>query len=155
MGCLRKRVGQSGSLPKSSRFLQYDIWKKNTGQFVGPGTYNEDKSYKRLVQERCTSIYRDRHIGSSDNHWVVSGHLTKFEPGFVARRSTKTFSSKGINVYNAVDPGRAFKNSDVRSIANSTSSYITGEQAKIERMKSFSGKGESLQSQITPFLTIE
>jgi hypothetical protein len=47
-------------------------------------------------------------MGSNESHWIASGHLIKYEPGFVTRSSSKTFSEKGLNYYNSVPLTRAF-----------------------------------------------
>jgi len=38
-----KTVSQSGTIPKDTRFTQYDTWRRRTGVLVGPGAYKEDE----------------------------------------------------------------------------------------------------------------
>jgi hypothetical protein len=148
-------VGHSGSLPKTNRFAQYELWKRRTGQFVGPGTYNESESYKRLNQERCASVFRLSTMGTAENNWVLSGHLIKYEPGFVARKSKREFLTKAINANHSSSPARAFRHSHMNSLSSATNTYLASEPAKVETIKSFTGVGDSIQSMITPFLTVD
>jgi len=83
-------------------------------------------------------------MGNSENNWIHSGHLIKYEPGFVARKSVRIFSRKGINNYNSVSPARAFRHTNMNSLTSATNNYLVEEQAKIEKLKSFTGVGESI-----------
>ena len=53
-------------------------------------------------------MMKQANMGSNESHWIASGHLIKYEPGFVTRSSSKTFSEKGLNYYNSVPLTRAF-----------------------------------------------
>ena len=44
------------SLPQNKRFGQYDQWRVTTGRFLGPGTYDESESFKKLTKQPCTSV---------------------------------------------------------------------------------------------------
>ncbi len=41
----------------SARFSQYNVWAKTTGQFIGPGTYNEIKPFLKLKATPCSALY--------------------------------------------------------------------------------------------------
>jgi hypothetical protein len=87
---------------------------------------------------------KDQQMGSAEPHWIASGHLIKFEPGFVTRASSKTFSQKGLNHYNQVSPTKAFSAARLKTLTSSQSNYIKGEQTKREFLKSYTGFGETI-----------
>jgi hypothetical protein len=94
---------------------------------VGPGSYNDHDSYLRHNKMRCLSLLKDRQHGTDEPHWVMNGHLTKYEPGFVSRSNTRIFSQKGLNMNNKVPPTFAFKRTNVSMLANSASKYAKSE----------------------------
>lgn len=122
---------------------------------VGPGSYNDHDSYLRHNKMRCLSLLKDRHHGTDEPHWVVNGHLTKYEPGFVTRQNTKVFTKKGLNVNNKVPPTFAFRRTEVNMLTNSGARYVTSEQTKVEMMKTYTAQGDTIQADVTPFLTME
>ena len=46
------------SFPSEQRFRQYDQWARVTGNFVGPGTYNDHLSTYQIKQIPCAAIMK-------------------------------------------------------------------------------------------------
>jgi len=84
---------------------------------------------------------------------VQCGNLIKYEPGFFTVSHKRMLSTKGFNLAHQVSPARAFKHSPIRTLPKAHSKYLTTEQAKQESYKSYTAKGPSLMSEITPILT--
>jgi hypothetical protein len=83
-------------------------------------------------------------MDTSENNWVTSGHLIKYEPGFRHRSSSKLLTQKGINHNNSVSPTRAFSIEKLKKLTSSSSNYIKGEQTKRENLKSHTGLGDTI-----------
>jgi len=46
------------SFPSEQRFRQYDQWARVTGNFVGPGTYNDHLATYQIKQIPCAAIMK-------------------------------------------------------------------------------------------------
>ena len=80
-------------------------------------------------------------MGTKEPNWVISGHLIKYEPGFITRSTEKNLRSTGIN-YNQLAPATvAFNNIKIRTLSASKSRYVKDEQTKQESIKSYTGQG--------------
>jgi len=83
-------------------------------------------------------------MDTSENNWVTSGHLIKYEPGFTQRSSSRLLNRKGINYDNSVSPTRAFSMDKLKKLPTSSSNYIKGEQTKRENFKYHTGLGDTI-----------
>ena len=66
---------------------------------MGPGTYEDAKSYKKLTKSPCQSNMTKSatRFKVGDRAFVQCGHLLKYEPGFEERESRKALKTVAVN----------------------------------------------------------
>eukprot|EP00347_Sterkiella_histriomuscorum_P013170 403365740 len=103
------------------RFPQYQDWAKITGQFLGPGSYNQNENYQKLKAIPCSAIYRNQSMGKETGRpaFIMIGNNLQYEPKFENISTQKSKDRIGIDELGKVSSISAFGRTRMRSLRKS------------------------------------